>query len=303
MSSVWILLALASTAIAALVNTFDSHFLSRRMPGLRSYLLIIGLFTILVSFVLFLIFPFPSDTAPVIYAMAAACAVLRVGAVMTLMYAMKKEDVSRIMPLEATAPIFVAIMASVFLGESLRAVQLAAIVIVVLGAVLISFKRSDSGSSRFHAASFSLLMCSSLLYAASDVINKYTLDYISYWNSASLNFLLTSVFFVLICLRRDVIRQIKNIPHPWRASFMVILNQSAAIVSTVIACWAIQNGPVSLASTIFNSKPFFVFVYAMLLARMAPGFLVRDKAERRDTIMKISATFMIVGGITLIFLE
>jgi drug/metabolite transporter (DMT)-like permease len=302
MSSVWILLALASTAIAALVNTFDSHFLSRRMPGLRSYLLIIGLFTILVSFVLLLIFPFPRDTAPSIYAMATACAALRVGAVMTLMYAMKKEDVSRIMPLEATAPIFVAIMASVFLGESLRAVQLAAIAIVVLGAVLISFKRSDGGSSRFHAASFSLLMCSSLLYAASDVINKYTLDYISYWNSASLNFLLTSVFFVIICLRRDVIRQIKNVTKPWRTSFLVILNQSGAIVSTIIACWVIQNGPVSLASTIFNAKPFFVFIYAMLLARLAPGFLVRDKANRRDTVMKISATLMIVGGIALIFM-
>lgn len=42
MSYGWILLALASTAIAAMVNTLDSHFLSRRLPGLRSYLLIIA---------------------------------------------------------------------------------------------------------------------------------------------------------------------------------------------------------------------------------------------------------------------
>jgi drug/metabolite transporter (DMT)-like permease len=221
---------------------------------------------------------------------------------MTLMYAMKKEDISRIMPLEATARRLRGYHGSMFLGESLSYTQLAAILIVVLGAVLISFKRSDSGSSRFHAASFFLLICSSLLYAASDVVNKYTLDYISYWNSASLNFLLTSVVFVIICLRRDVLRQLMQVPHPWRTSALVILNQSAAIVSTIIGCWAIQNGPVSLASTIFNSKPLFVFVYAALLARLAPGFLLEFKTDRRGMIIKIIATLMVVGGIALIFL-
>jgi drug/metabolite transporter (DMT)-like permease len=302
MSSGWILLTLASTAIAALVNTLDSHFLSRRMPGLRSYLLVIGLFTILIAIIMLFIFPFPQDTGMDIYGLAMIAAVLRVGAVMTLMYAMKKEDISRIMPLEATAPVFVAIMAAIFLGESLQSAQLIAIGIVVTGAVLISFKRSDSGSSRFHAASFFLLLCSSLLYAASDVVNKYTLDYISYWNSASLNFLLTSVVFVIICLRRDVLRQLAGIAHPWRTSALVILNQSAAIVSTIIGCWAIQNGPVSLSSTIFNSKPLFVFVYAALLARLAPGFLLEFKTDRRGMIIKIIATLMVVGGIALIFL-
>ncbi len=302
MSSGWILLTLASTAIAALVNTLDSHFLSRRMPGLRSYLLVIGLFTILVSIVMLFIFPFPQNTSMGIYGMAMVSAVLRVGAVMTLMYAMKKEDISRIMPLEATAPVFVAIMAAMFLGESLRSAQLVAIGIVVTGAVLISFKRSDGGSSRFHAASFFLLICSSLLYAASDVVNKYTLDYISYWNSASLSFLFTSVVFVVVCLRRDVLRQLMQVSRPWRTSAMVILNQSGAIVSTIIGCWAIQNGPVSLASTIFNSKPLFVFVYAALLARLAPGFLLEFKTDRRGMVIKIIATLMIVGGIALIFL-
>jgi drug/metabolite transporter (DMT)-like permease len=302
MSPSWIAIALASTSIAALVNTLDSHFLSRRMPGLRSYLLIIGLFCAMVAIIMLLINPFPHGTGLRIYGMAFISAMLRVGAVSCLMYAMKKEDISRIMPLTATAPIFVAIMAAMFLGESLRYTQWLAICVVVSGAVLISFKRGNDGSAKFHASSFFLLIGSSLLYATSDVFNKYTMDYISYWNSASLSFLFTSMAFIVLCLRRDVLRQIAGIARPCRTSAAVVLNQIAAMFSTVLGFWAIQNGPVSLASTIFNSKPLFVFVYAILLARLMPGFLLESRTDRKGLILKIIATLMIVGGIALIFL-
>jgi drug/metabolite transporter (DMT)-like permease len=302
MSPAWIALALASTGVAALVNTLDSHFLSRRMPGLRSYLLIIGTFTMLVAVVMLFIFPFPHGTGLRIYGLAFISAMLRVGAVVALLYAMKKEDISRIMPLASTAPIFVAIMAVVFLGESLRYTQWLAIAVVVTGAILISFKRDEDGSARFHASSFFLLIGSSLLFAASDVFNKYTMGFISYWNSASLSFFFTSLAFVIMCLRRDVLRQIAGIARPWRTSAGVALNQVAAMFSTVLGFWAIQNGPVSLASTIFNSKPLFVFVYALLLARFMPGFLLESKTDRRGLAIKIIATLMIVGGIALIFL-
>ena len=302
MSPAWTLLALASTSISALVNTFDSHFLSRRMPGLRSYLLIIGVFTTAVAIVMLFIFPFPQGTGLRIYGLALISALLRVGAVSALMYAMKKEDVSRIMPLSATAPIFVAVMAAVFLGESLRLTQWAAIGVVVSGAVLISFKRGEDGAARFHAGSFFLLIGSSLLYAMSDVVNKFTMDFISFWNSASLSFLFTSMAFIVMCLRRDVLRQIARMARPWSAACGVVLTQIAAIFSTVLGFWAIQNGPVSLASTIFNAKPLFVFVYAVILARFMPGFLLESKTDRKGLALKIIATLMIVGGIAIIFL-
>jgi drug/metabolite transporter (DMT)-like permease len=234
MSFTWTALALSSTALAALVNTLDSHFLSRRMPGLRSYLLIIGIFVTLAAAVMLLIFPFPHGTGLRIYGLALASAVLRVGAISALLYALKKEDVSRVMPLSATAPIFVAVMAAVFLGEGLKFTQWLAICIVVSGAILISFKRGADGSSRFHASSFFLLLGSSLLYAASDVTNKYTMEFISYWNSASLSLFLTSVGFVVICLRRDVLRQIAGMARPWYTSGGVILNQVVSLVSTVL---------------------------------------------------------------------
>jgi len=302
MSPAWIALALASTGVAALVNTLDSHFLSRRLPGLRSYLLIIGFITAIVAIVMLFLFPFPHDTGLRIYGLAFISGMLRVGAMSALLYAMKKEDISRIMPLASTAPIFVAVMAAAFLGESLKYTQWLAIAVVVSGAILISFKRGEDGAARFHASSFFLVIGSSVLFATSDVFNKYTLDFISYWNSSSLSFLFTSLAFIVMCLRRDVLRQIAGMARPWHISAGVALNEVAAMFSLVLGFWAIQNGPVSLASTVFNTKPLFVFIYALILGRLSPGFLLDSVGDRRGLAIKGAATLLIVAGIAIIVL-
>lgn len=302
MSSVWILIALASTAASALVNTLDSHFLTRRMPSLRSYLLVIGAFTILVGLVLLITFPPPHGIGWQPLALALLSNVLRVVAVSLLLYAMKKEDVARIMPIGSTAPIFVAVMAALFLGERLEAMQWLAIAVVVTGAVLISFKREVGGNHRFHASSFFMLLGSAAMYAAADVSNKYVLDFMSYWTSVSLSLVITSGLFILFCWRRCVVEEIRGLGRPWQTVVLVNLNQLLAIAAMAAGFWAIQNGPVSLASTVFNSKPLFVFLYAVILGYLAPGFLLNGSADRQSLALKLTATVMIVGGLAVIVL-
>jgi hypothetical protein len=48
------------------------------------------------------------------------------------------------------------------------------------------------------------------------------------------------------------------------------------------------------ASTIFNSKLLFVFVYAILLSVLAPGFLLEVPTDRRRLIIKIAVTLTLV---------
>jgi drug/metabolite transporter (DMT)-like permease len=300
MSLTWLSLALLSTAISALVNTLDSHFLTRRMPSLRSYLLIIGAFTILVGLGILAIFPPPLDIGWQPYAAMLVSSATRVSAVFLMLYAMKREDVARVIPLSSTAPIFVAIMAVFFLGEQLVWLQWLAILVVVGGAILISFKRDKVGGHSFHASSFFMLIGSSLLYAIGDVTNKYAMDYISFWTSAGLMMVFTSGVFVFTCLRGSVVQEIRSLPRPFLTSLAVIGNQIGAIAATLLGFWAIQNGPVSLASPIFNSKPLFVFLYALIFGWLAPGFLLAESSEKKGLLRKLLATLMIVGGIVVI---
>jgi transporter family protein len=300
-SVTWLVLALISTAVSAAVNTFDSHFLTRRMPSLRSYLAIIGAFTILIGAALLVIFPLPVEAGLRPLAAAVASALLRVVAVFMLLYAMTQDDVSRVIPLNSTAPVFVAVMAAIFLGERLTLLQWLAIVVVVLGAVLISFKKTGS-SARFQSRSFFMVIGSALFFAAGDVTNKYALNYYSYLNTGGIMLLITSAVFLLVCVRRPVIQEIKSLKRPVATTVGVILNQIAAVIATLLAFWAIDNGPVSLASTIFNSKPLFVFILAVSLAWLVPGFLPDNNADKQDLRRKFMATLLIVGGLAMIVL-
>jgi len=302
MSANWLALALLSTAISALVNTLDSHFLTRRMPSLRSYLLIIGAFTILVGAALLVIFPLPlaAGLRPLVAAVVSA--LLRVVAILLLLYAMMREDVSRVVPLNSTAPVFVAVMAALFLGERLNLLEWLAIAVVVSGAVLISFKRVAGGAARFQARSFLMVIGSAVFFAAGDVTNKYALGYYTYLNTAGIMLFITSAVYLLVCLRRPVIQEIRGLKRPVATSIGVILNQAAAVIATLLAFWAIENGPVSLASTIFNSKPLFVFILTVALAWLTPGFLLEGVADRPELLRKLAATLLIVGGLSLIVL-
>jgi transporter family protein len=302
MSSSWIFLALASAAMSAVVNTIDSHFIARRMPGLRSYLLVIGIFTLLISISMLIIFPMPDNLEWRPLGMAIGSSVLRTAAVSLLLYLMQKEEVARIMPLGSTAPVFVAILALLFLGERLELIQWLAIAIVAGGAVLISFRPDSAGTARFHAKPFLVMLASSLLFAISDVANKYALNYMSFWNSASISLFVSSALFTLVCWRGRVVKATAKLKRPWLTIVLINLNQILAMSSMIIGFWAIQMGSVSLASTIFNSKPMFVFLYTIILGWLFPGFLLDRTADRKGMVIKLLATSMIVGGVAIIFL-
>ena len=298
----WLLPALASAAIIGAVGVVDSHFIIRRMPSLRAYLLIVGVATLVMSAVLLAAFPFPAGPPWQALGASVGAAVIRTAAVITMLYVLQKEDVARVIPLGATAPVFVAVLAFAFLGERLSALQWGAVLLAVGGAVLISFKR-DGGVSRFESRSFFLMLFSSLLFAASDVTSKFAMTHLSFWNNAAISFFVTAVIIILSCLRAPVVREIRGIRHRWRTALAAGFNQLMAIAAMVMAFSAIQQGPVSLVSSVMSTRPLFVFVYALTLGYLWPGFLMAAPRDGKSLAIKLTATLMIITAMAVISLS
>jgi drug/metabolite transporter (DMT)-like permease len=296
-SSGWVFLALASTVISALINLLDSHLMTQRMPGWRAYVLICDLFTLPVSIVMLLVFPLPSGLGvrPLLAVLASTLA--SSVAVILVLEAMKKEHVSRVSPLTSTSPVFVAALAFIFLGERISWQQGFGIAAVVVGAILISFKWDMKGGAHFHARPVLMLLTAAVFIAISNVTNKYALGYISYWNSATLIFLISAVLFLAICIRPSVLREVAGLKERSLTIGLALANQAVAIVVSILAYWAIQLGPVALASAVFNSKPLFIFIFSALLGRFAPRFLPPEYSSRKVMIIRTSATLVVVGGL------
>ncbi len=295
----WLSVAILSAGIQGIVNIIDSHLLSRRMPSLAALLFPVAIIHIIYGLVVFAIFPFPEDLSVEQLGIAVGSGILRGGAVTVMLYTMTREEVSQVIPVVYTYPIFVGIMAVIILGEQLLWLHWLAIVIMVAGAILVSLKRTQTGTGLRLGKSFYLLLVSSLLMAGADVASKYALSYISFWNMFSLSAFCMSSLFLLVSLPANVFKELKGMERPGSAMALLALNEALAPIGILLAFRAIQEGPVSLVSTIIGSRPIFVFIYALALTRIRPDFL-EWYPTRATLVLRLTGTVMIVGGIAII---
>ncbi len=302
MSVDWISIAVLSTGILGLVSILDSHLISKRLPSLSAFLLPVALMTLVFGIVFSFLYPLPEDISSWPLMVAVASAILRTSSITILFYTLKREEVSRVVPVVSTYPIFVAIMAIPLLAETLGYLQWTAIIIVVAGAVMVSVKRSPGGSTSWLGATFLLLSGSSLLMAVADVTSKYALGYISSWNMYWISILTTSIIFLFISLRPRVIRELTNIKQPASTLVLLVFNEALAMTGIAMMFWAMKLGPVSLVSAITSSRPIFVVIYALILNRVRPMFLLEGKSGRGVLAVRLIATAMIAGGIVIIYI-
>ncbi len=296
----WVNTAILSAAIMGMVSIFDSHLLFKRMPGLRAFLLLVGIIHLIYGSLLFALFPLPQGAGiwPVLAAVASG--MLRTAAVVIMLDSLRREEVSRVIPVVYTYPIFVAIMAMPLLGESLNSLEWLAIVIVVVGAVMVSITQSPSGSIRWRGKLL-LLFSASLLFAVADIAGKYALAYISYWNMFWLSAFCMSGIFLLVSVRPQVIGQVIKMEQRNSAIGLLAFNETLAPIGIVLSFWALERGPVSLVSTIVSSRPMFVLMAALILSRLSPMFL-EWRYGKWMLAMRLIATAMIISGIAIIHL-
>jgi len=297
----WVSAALVSSAILAIVNVVDSHLISKRLPSVHSYLLILGFMVLIVSAVIIILFPLPDPLDNTSLVMAILSGVLRAVSVYIMFYTLKKEDVSMVIPIVNSYPIMVSLLAMPILGEFIGALQWIAIIIVVSGVILASF-RSDSGSRITWSGSvMSLLLASSLFYALSEVMAKYALAVISPWQMYSISHFSIAFVFLIIALRPHIFKELARHQKRNSAIIIVAFNETIAVAAVVLLYWAMTRGPVSLVSAVASTRPVFVFICALIISRFS-GFLLEQQASKSILLLRFMAITMIVGGVVIMYL-
>lgn len=297
----WLSIAILSSSIFGVVNVIDSHLISRRMPSLGCFLLPVAIVQLIYGSIIFALFPFPGDLSASQLGLAIGSGLLRSAAATIMLHTMTTEEISRVIPVVSTYPLFVSIMAVPLLGESLSWLQWVAVAIVVAGAVLVSLKQNPTNPGLRLGRSFRLLMMSSLLTAGANITSKYALSYISFWNMYSLTAFCIAFLFLLLSARPSVYGKLKAMPRRNSAIILLVCNELGALAAIVLSFWAIKHGPVSLVSTAIGSRPAFVFLYSLILTRIRPTFLKWHPSPLM-LILRLVATAMIVGGIAIIYL-
>jgi drug/metabolite transporter (DMT)-like permease len=297
----WVAAAIISAALSGMVAIVDSHLLSRRLPGLNTYLLPLGIFHGTVAVILLLVRPFPADVPPLhMLAALGTGAFSGIGSVMFL-NAVRHGEISRIIPVINTSPIFVALMAVPFLGEAVTSRDWSGIVLTIAGAVLISVQTDGKNNrAQFQKSFFILLLCS-LLFAISTILTKYALESLSFWNLYSANAGVMTLVFIAFAARPVTFRELRILPARNNILLLTLIAQSVIVVAIVLSNLAIQTGPVALASTVMSTRPAFVFLYSIAVSRLLPA-IINEPLSRGILLLKLAAILMITGGVTLLTL-
>ena len=297
----WTSTAILSAAVFALVSVVDSHLLTRRMPGLRAFLLPISVIYLVYGLVLSYIFPMPQGVGAWPVLVAVVSGMFRTLGVTIMLFNLRKEEVSRVLPVYHTYPVFVAILAIPLLGESLSYLQWLAIIVVVGGAAVISAEKASTGATSRLGKAFLMLFVASLFMALADITTKYVLSYISFWNVYSISNLCMCATFLLVSVRPGTIRQLAEMKRKATTLPMLFMNEVMAPVGMGLMFWAQSRGPISLVSTIMATRPVFVVIFSVIVGLLLPGFLVRSSSHR-VIVVRFIATAMIAGGVSIIYL-
>lgn len=289
----WILILIAVTFLWAGSNIIDKYVVSRRDLGPMVLITISA--TVSLVFGLMIIFKaglMPLSALHVILALLCGA----MGAVWLYLYfkAMALGEVSRLVPIMYLVPVFIAVFAWIFLGETLAWEKYFGILLLISGAMLISLRLPFS--LRLDRP-FWLMLMATLLGAILQIIQKYLLGFADFWTIfayARLGFFLAIIPLIFMYFS-DFVRAYKE--KRTKLIGLMIISDSISYFGGIIFIFVLASSSVTIANAVTSTQPFFVFLIVTLLGIFYPKILKED-TSRSMTILKLASIAIIfIGGI------
>ena len=295
---IWVLYALGSAVTFSLVSTLDKILLQRYIPNSRVFIILVGFVQLLLALCVLSLASFTgygADDA----AIAIGSGLVTGAYLILLFWAIRLQDVSRVVPVASTYPIFIAVIAQFFLGEELGVLAWTGICVTVAGVGLMSFgptaRASDMGKGQTMV--FALLVTASLLFGLSQIMSKVVADDMDVWTLLMWRMLGAAAVCIALLVRTQVVPDImRALRNPSAVGLLLLTEGALVLVAMVFTLEAIYNGPVSLASTVMATRPLFVFGLGIVLS-MGASNVLNEPLEGRILATKVLAIAMMVAGV------
>jgi drug/metabolite transporter (DMT)-like permease len=211
---------------------------------------------------------------------------------------MIEEEASRVIPLIYVDSIFVAVLAYIFLGEIFNFQKYLGIILIVTGGILISFKKIK----KWHFSSaIKFILVSAILLGITGVMTKYVLGFIDYFSLLASEFLGYIIFGPLFLLsnniRKNFMNDIKRFNK--KVFLLFLINTTIALMASLSFLFATSISSVSLVYAVISTQPFFIFVYMLIITKLAPN-IIKEKIDKSTILLKIIAICVIFLGTFLI---
>jgi drug/metabolite transporter (DMT)-like permease len=208
------------------------------------------------------------------------------------------EEVSRVVPLWQLTPIFVLIMARLFLHEMLPTSDYIAFFLIILGVLFFSIRREQK-ITLSHA--LHLMIASSIFVAIFSIIAKYVYtveDLFSAFLYIQMGILLS---FAILFTKRDYRERFicAFASAPRFASSVAVLDVAIGYMSFVAYSLAVSMGSISLVSVVYAVQPVYVLFVATIIGIKYKS-LIQERVTRQAFTQKLVAVVLIFIGIYMV---
>ena len=299
---IWIPLAFANAATMTIVNLADSHLNSKRMPSLSAYLLPVSFIQLVVAIVLLVIFPLPQNGGVIPLLVLIGSGLMNGGVAALTLNALRHGEVSRVIPVVTTSPIFIALFSIPLLGSMIGFLGWIGIILTVTGSVLISIQFGGSGQKMRLQKSFFVLILTAIMSAIAAIGFKYALRTYSFWDIQGVQGACIAIVFFAYSMRRSTIDELKKLKHRTQLMAFTLGTQLLGIAGITLLFAAVQNGPVSFVYAITNVRPVLIFLLTLVISRFYPAFL-NERLTKTTVLTKLVAVLIVTAGVVIIRLS
>lgn len=299
----WLFLALIPPLFWATENLIDQFMARKYFPG-ESILALTtgGILYALVLPVLALIIPnmIAVETHQALVLMALGVAV--VIAYIPYMKALEADDASLAVPLYELSPAFVFFFAWVAFDERIGQFQYGGVILIILGAILISF---DFGTKKMRKRTVLLMLTAAFLTAILDILRRWILFDINwftatYWMSYG-TFFVFAFLFATNKKKRDFV--VKLLKREKAMPLVCSLTEEIMFFLSMLAYMkAMSMAPATgLVSTITSIQPVFLLILSYVAFKFKPEQFT-PPSTRKEFVWRLFCILLILSGVSVIYI-
>jgi bacterial/archaeal transporter family protein len=291
----WAVFAFVGTFFWALTNIVDKVLREKYLKDSVLLTAAFGIGPLVSSLILLPIVGFPKLSGGIILFLALAGLANALGCFFYVK-ALSVEEASRVAPLFSFAPVFILILATIFLGEKLTLARYAAFALILVGGIILSGHRLGKIFHFSHA--LYLIAVSTFFNAVMNILLKASLSSAdSFW----------SVFLMLQFSVGLSQLLLFFIPRPggssinWRPFIaLIVCDGLFSTAGRYLSTFATLLGPVSLVSVFGAFQALFVLIFAIIISIKFPSFL-KEALDKRTIAVKLAAICVMGFGIYLLY--
>lgn len=311
----WIYIVIIGYSMNAVALTIDKFLLTKSIPRPASYTLNVGVLTGLVGLALA---PFGLAKLSLLNVIISLIAGMSFAFALFTMYtALKRDEASRIVPfIGSMNPVFIFILASIFLNEQLSQKELMAFFLIIFGGIIISWRIKSNGEiMRKNIADkfdhilhnkrksltikiFSIATLSALLFAISYTLTKYMYEQTEFLNG----FIWTrfgvfvGAILIILLVNRKKEKKSKEQKLSKKAGAIFLMGQIFGGLSFFLVNYAFSLNSVTLVQAMQGFQYVVLFLLIIILSKKFPKIL-EEKLTPIIITQKIIAIIFIVTGL------